>query len=133
MCVQIKADKTVRGILQIKGETYGLEYSPEWYPSRQVVLTKLSDPDSSYQVELSHSFSDALTTGSPNRGWECDCPDFLNRHRGTGSEGCKHIKAVVAESDLLAHFDTVESAESEGESMDDWNRDDDAYARMAAM
>jgi hypothetical protein len=28
--------------------------------------------------------------------YACDCPDFLNRHAGTGSNGCKHLKALSA-------------------------------------
>jgi hypothetical protein len=29
-------------------------------------------------------------------GASCTCPDFARRHAGTGSEGCKHIRAARA-------------------------------------
>jgi hypothetical protein len=29
-------------------------------------------------------------------GLACDCPDFMFRHAGTGSKGCKHIRAALA-------------------------------------
>jgi hypothetical protein len=38
--------------------------------------------------------------GGPNSGHGCDCSDFLFRHAGKATEGCKHIQAL-AEHGLL--------------------------------
>jgi hypothetical protein len=34
----------------------------------------------------------ALSCGVP---YACDCPDYLHRHRGNPTGGCKHVKAAL--------------------------------------
>jgi hypothetical protein len=35
-------------------------------------------------------------------GYECDCPDFANRHAGEPTTGCKHIRAALSAGLLAA-------------------------------
>lgn len=92
------------GNITIKDHEYAIESCTIIDPLDRVhvavALTKQSDPDTSYNVYQSND-GDLCLSGGPNAGWECDCGDYLNRHAGLSTLGCKHIQAVVAEPHLV--------------------------------
>jgi len=122
----------VHGNITIKDHEYALESALINRGDRNLIgitLTKQSDPDTEYTVYRSND-GDLCLSGNTNAGWECDCGDFLNRHAGTATLGCKHIQAIVAEkrltdwiTDREEELNAVEETTEEYESRlaDHWN------------
>jgi hypothetical protein len=76
--------------LTIEGREYDVEILDE--PGTCVQLTAIGSL-ATYEVAALRRYNPREAT---HEGLVCDCPDFGHRHAGTGSEGCKHIRAAVA-------------------------------------
>jgi hypothetical protein len=89
----------VGGALYAAGRAYALE-GPHTDPETGATaielwpLSHLGDrTPTSYTLTAEPDADPARTVPG---GLACDCPDFVFRHAGTGTRGCKHLRAAVA-------------------------------------
>jgi hypothetical protein len=94
-------------ILRIAGAPYSIR-GPWADPDGDAVAVELAPLDSqgkeknrSYTVSASRNPDEGMTCAD---GLACDCPDFLFRHAGQPTGGCKHIRAALA-AGLIDIFD----------------------------